>query len=350
MIQQSEKRNVYGGESTYIQSVHPWLSILAGVDLRRDAPRHLDLYHLDSQNAFQLVTSNNLTLSFVEPFVSIDGAVTKYFHYDAGFRQELVWMNNQDLTNPPNSFDKLAALTLPKATIAFVSVGNPYIPNVAFSYAEAFHTEDPRIGTGTAMPSLLAPSRAYQLRVSKMIKQFQFNVTLKQVRNSQELARIDPDTGLQENLGPSRDRVVAASLQRNFSHGAIYISYAQADARDTQTGESVPEAPRFIWDTLGSYNRLPFHLQAKGELEYVRAKPLGDGFVGEAVKEIRGALLRPFLDNRMSIGVDFLIASGYTGQTLETIPFEPDSCPVECIVGVPLKSYISGTWTYYFKR
>jgi hypothetical protein len=350
LIQQSETRNVVGGETTYIQSVRPWLSFLAGVDLRRDAPRNLDLYHLDSQNAFQLVTSNNLTLSFVEPFVSIDGAFAKYFHYDAGFRQELVWMNNQDLINPANSFDKLAALILPKATIAFVPADNPYVPSVAFSYGEAFHTEDPRIGTGTAMPALLAPSWAYQLRISKTIKQFQFNVTLKQVRNSQELAKIDPDTGLQEDLGPSRDRAVAASLQRNFSHGAIYISYAQADARDTQTGAPVPEAPRFIWDTLGSYNRLPFHLQAKGEFEYVRAKPLGDGFVGVPVKEFRGALLRPFLDNRMSIGVDFLIASGYTGQTLETIPFEPDSCPVECIVGVPLKSYVSVSWSYYFRK
>ncbi|MGA7556876.1 MAG: TonB-dependent receptor, partial [Candidatus Acidiferrales bacterium] len=316
LIQQSEMRNVFGGETTYIQSVRPWLSILAGVDLRRDAPRPLDLYHLDSQNAFQLVTSNNLTLSFLEPFVSIDGIIAKYLHYDAGFRQELVWMNNQDLIIPPNSFDKLATLTLPKATITFVPSDSSCVPTVAFSYGEAFHTEDPRIGTGDQVPNLLAPSWAYQLRISETIKQYQFNLTLKQVRNSQELAKIDPDTGLQENLGPSRNRVLAVSLQRNFSHGAIYTSYAQADARHTQTGEPVPEAPRFIWDTLGSYNRLPFHLQAKGEFEYVRAKPLGDGFFGVPVKEFRGALLRPFFDNRMSIGVDFLIASGYTGQTL----------------------------------
>jgi hypothetical protein len=350
LIQQSETRNVFGGETTYIQSVRPWLSLLAGVDLRRDAPRNLDLYRLDSQNDFQLVASNNLTLSFVEPFVSLDGAVAKYFHYDVGFRQEFVWTNNQDLINPQNSFDKLATLTLPKATVTFVPPDSPYLPTVAFSYGEAFHTEDPRIGTGDQVPILLAPSWASQLRISKAIKQYQFNITLKQVRNSQELAKIDPDTGLQENLGPSLNRVIAVSLQRNFSHGAIYISYAQADARDTQTGEPVPEAPRLIWDALGSYNRLPFHLQAKGEFEYVRAKPLGDGFVGVPVKEFRGALLRPFFDNRMAIAGNFLIASGYTGQTVETIPFQPDPCPVECIVGVPLKSYLSVSWTYYFKR
>ena len=350
LIQQSETRNVLGAETTYIRSLGSWLSLLAGVDLRRDAPRNLDLYHLDNQNAFTLVTSNNLTLSFVEPFISLDGAFAKYFHYDAGFRQELIQIDNQDFINPQNSFDKLATLTLPKATFTFAPPDGPFLPLVAFSYGEAFHTEDPRIGTGTTMPSLLAPSWAYQLRVSKTIKQFQLNMTLKQVHNSQELAKIDPDTGLQEDLGPSRNRVLAISLQRNFSHGAIYVSYAQADARDLDTGEPVPEAPRFIWDTLDSYNQLLWHLQAKGEFEYVRAKPLGDGFTGEPVKEFRGALLRPFLDGRMSIGVDFLIASGYSGQTLETISFVPGSCSMECIVGVPLKSYVSATWSYYFKK
>jgi hypothetical protein len=66
--------------------------------------------------------------------------------------------------------------------------------------------------------------------------------------------------------------------------------------------------------------------------------------------EVRGAILRPFLENRMPIGVNFLIASGYTGQTTETIPTQPNSCPIECVVGVPLKSYITAGWTYYFKK
>src|SRR5208337_2652511 len=61
LIQQSEDRNVFGGEATYIQSVRRWLALLAGVDLRRDAPRNLDLKHADNQGVFQPVTSNNLT-------------------------------------------------------------------------------------------------------------------------------------------------------------------------------------------------------------------------------------------------------------------------------------------------
>ncbi len=350
LIQQSETRNVYGGEATYVQSIRPWLSLLAGVDLRQDAPRNLDLKHADAEGVFQPVTSNSLTLSFVEPFVSLDGTLLKYFHYDVGFRQELVWMNSQDLIAPQNSFDRLATLTLPKTTLTFLPSEHSYFPTVAFSYGEAFHTADPRIGTGNQAPTLLSPSRAYQLRLSKVIKQIQFNITLKRVSNSQELAKIDPDTGLQEDIGPSLNRVIVVSLQRNFAHGALYVSYAQADARSTQTGEPVPEAPRLIWDAVASYYRLPFGLQARGEFEYVRAKPLGGSFVGVSVREVRGGVLRPFKANHMSFGVNFLIASGYTGQTTETIPFEGDTCPVECIVGVPLRSYVSASWSYYFGR
>ena len=120
LIQQSESRNIAGGEATYVQSVRPWLSLLAGVDLRRDAPRNLDLKHVDDQGVFQPVTSNNLTLSFVEPFVSLDGSIGKHVHYDLGVRQEQVWMDNQDIINPQNSFNKLATLTLPKGTLTLL--------------------------------------------------------------------------------------------------------------------------------------------------------------------------------------------------------------------------------------
>jgi len=82
----------------------------------------------------------------------------------------------------------------------------------------------------------------------------------------------------------------------------------------------------------------------------VRAKPLADGFVGVPVTEVRGALRRPFLENRLSVGVNFLIARGYAGQPTETIATQPAPCPIECVVGVPLKSYASISWTYCFKK
>src|SRR5271166_2170473 len=350
LIQQSETRNVFGGEAMYIQSVRHWLAVLAGVELRRDAPRNLDLKHADDNGIFQPVTSNNLTLSFIEPFMSFDGTASRYLHFNLGVRQEAVWMNNQDLINPQNSFNKLSTLTLPKGTLTLLPPDRWYLPQVAFSYGEAFHTNDPRIGNGTGQPTLLAPSWAYQLVISMVIKQTQFYVTLRRVSNSLELAKIDPDTGLQEVVGPSLNKVLSVSAQRNFSQGAIYISYAQADARDRVTGLAIPEAPRMIWDAVGSYNQLPFHLRARGEFEFVKAKPLGDGFTGVPVTEIRGAVLRPFHEDRMSIAANFLIAQGYTGQTTEVLALPNEPAPFERVVGVPLKSYVSLSLTYYFKH
>jgi hypothetical protein len=259
-------------------------------------------------------------------------------------------MDNQDFLNPQNSFDKLATLTLPKGTFTILPPDRWYLPTVAFSYGFGFHTEDPRIGNGTGIPTLLDPSRAEQLVLSKMLKQTQFYVTLRRTSNSQELAKIDPDTGLQEIVGPSTNKVISVSAQRNFPVGSIYVSYAQADARDVQTGQPIPEAPRFIWDTVGSLTKLPLRLQLRGEYEYVRAKPLGDGFIGTPVTEFRGAVLRPFLENRMSIAANFLIANGYTGQTTEVFSYPPNVAPVEQVVGVPLKSYISASFTYYFGK
>jgi hypothetical protein len=361
LIQQSEFRTVVGGGPSYTQKIRPWLSILAGADLRRDAPRGLDLRSANAQGVFGLVTSNNLTLSFVEPYASVDGKLSRYVHFDVGFRREEIWIDNQDKINALNSFDKLAGLTLPKASLTILPSDSTFLPTVAFSYGEAFHTEDPRIGTGTGEPTLLAPSRAYQLVLDKTVKKFELRVTLKHVTNSQELSKIDPDTGLQEDVGPSRNRVISVSLQRTFSHGSLFISYAQADARDLLTGQPTPEAPRLIWDAVATENHLPFGLRARAEFEYVRKKPLGEGCgpaaniacIGEPVPEFRGAVLRPFFDGRMILATEFLIANGYTGQTTEVFAYPSDSTfptPFQRIVGVPLKSYITVSWTYHFRQ
>jgi len=70
-------------------------------------------------------------------------------------------------------------------------------------------------------------------------------------------------------------------------------------------------------------------LEARGEFEYVGAKPLGTGCdpnnpsaecTGVPVKKFRAAVVRPFLSGRMDAGVNMLIASGYTGQTTENFP------------------------------
>src|SRR5262249_56337129 len=101
---------------------------------------------------------------------------------------------------------------------------------------------------------------------------------------------------------------------------------------------------------LGTIDRLPFHLLARGEYEQVGRKPLGDGFVAVPVREFRGALIRPFETTGLDVGVNFLIAKGYGGQTLETLGLPGKGSPFERITGLPLKSYITASATYHFRR
>jgi hypothetical protein len=64
------------------------------------------------------------------------------------------------------------------------------------------------------------------------------------------------------------------------------------------------------------------------------------------VKEFRGAVVRPFLNGRLDAGVNFLIASGYSGQTTES--FYPST--LQEVVGVRIPSYASINVTYKFGR
>ena len=100
---------------------------------------------------------------------------------------------------------------------------------------------------------------------------------------------------------------------------------------------------------LPSSVRLPWHLQASSGFEYVGRKPLGDGFNAVPVREIRGALTRSF-GNGIDAGVHFLVASGYTGQTLETLQLQDQSAPTERVVGVRQASYFGITLKYQFTR
>ena len=152
-------------------------------------------------------------------------------------------------------------------------------------------------------------------------------------------------SGTSQRLGS-----LTASARRNFAHGFVQGSFARADSRDRLTGEPTPEAPRLIWDVLGTIEKLPFHLVARGEYEDVGRKPLGDGFVAVPVRELRGAILRPFERQGIDVGVNFLWASGYGGQTLETVALPGEGEPYERITGFPIRSYVTASFTYHFRR
>jgi hypothetical protein len=97
---------------------------------------------------------------------------------------------------------------------------------------------------------------------------------------------------------------------------------SKADARDDSTGIVTPEAPRTIFDALATLDRLPLGLRGRGEYEYVGHKQLDlGGFEAIPVGETRLAVVRSFLNGRLELGANGMLARGYTGQTTET--FDP---------------------------
>jgi hypothetical protein len=238
----------------------------------------------------------------------------------------------------------------PKATLAIVPPENLPLPQIAFSFGQSFFTNDPRVGTGTQQGSLISQAHAYQMVVSRTVFKTDFRVTLGHVTQEASFAKIDPDTGLQFDEGPSRNRYITASARHYFRAGLLQASVSKADARDLSDGTPVPEAPRTIMDVLGTIDRLPFHLQGRAEFEEVGRKPLGDGFVGVPVLEFRGAVVRSFREGRIQAGVQFQLASGYSGQTTEVLALPADSEAFERVVGVFIPSYATASFSYRFGR
>jgi hypothetical protein len=155
-----------------------------------------------------------------------------------------------------------------------------------------------------------------------------------------DAAKIDPDTGLQLNEGPSRLRFMTPAVHRNFALSSIQTSISKADARDLDSGSPTPEAPRTIFDLLGTVQKPPLHLEAKGEFELVGRKPLGTGCdpgnlnaecVGTSVKEFRGAWVRPFLNGRVDAGVNFLIAKAAQARPPRTSTLRRRKRLSECV-------------------
>jgi hypothetical protein len=365
LIRQSEFRTVAGSSANYVDKIAEYLSLLAGFDYEREAPRRDDLDHynfFDPANPsyygpFARVDGNNVTITSYTPYAAAEGGLGEYFRYYVGWRRDQINVDNEDLIHSENSFQKWVGIDSPKATVSFLPQETWYVPLISLSYGQSFFTEDPRIGMGGAGATVgtpVATSHSFQLVASKTIARTDVRLTLGHVTSSAELAKIDPDTGLQLDQGPSRLRFMTLTLRRNFSRGSLLATFSKADARDLDSGEPTPEAPRTLLDLLGTIQKLPFQLQARGEFEYVGTKPLGTGCdpnpnaecTGVAVKEFRGAVVRPFKHDRLTAGVNFLVASGYTGQTTQN--FYPSD--IQEVVGVRIPSYASVTLSYRFGK
>jgi hypothetical protein len=394
LIRQSEFRTVTGGNAIYVNKIAKSFTLLAGLDYEREAPRRDDLDHYNFYNPaaplyygpFTKIDGNNVTIAPVTPYVAGEGELSKYIHYYLGWRRDEIDITNQDLITPANSSSKWVGVNSPKATLTIVPGESWYLPLIAFSFGKSFFTEDPREGTALDGPRTVDPvetARSYQLVASKTFHKTDLKLTLGHETQTAEYGKIDPDQGLQFDLGPGRIRYLGATLRQSFTHGSLLATFEQADARlVTPSFSIVPEAPRLIADFTGTYQKLPFRLQAKGEFEYVGRKVVGNGCsesaymttdpnalnyycVGVPNKEVRFAVSRPFLEGRLNVGVNALIATGWTGQTTENFAlasaYGPGKVgigsnglvpgnPVNEVVGVRIPSYASVSFTYRFGR
>jgi hypothetical protein len=388
LIRQSEFRTVTGGSAAYKKQYSKHFTLLVGTDYQREAPRRDDLDHYDFLNPaapsyygpFTKIDGNNVTISPVTPYIAAEGELSRFFHYYVGLRRDEIFVDNQDLVTPVNSSHTLTGLNSPKATLTFFPKESWWAPEIAISFGKSFFTEDPRIGsaiqqTPTGAPEAVDPvetARSYQLVASKRIHKTDLKVTLGHETQTAEFGKIDPDTGLQFDLGPGRIRYIAATLRQGFHNGSLQATFEQADARDLSSGQITPEAPRLIGDFLFTYQKLPFHLQAKGEFEYVGQKVVGNGCnennpnnltsycFGVPNQEYRIALVRPFLEGKLNVGVTAMIARGFTGQTVENFALNPQpgtvgllpvpENPIAEVVGVRIPSYASVNVTYRFGR
>ena len=182
------------------------------------------------------------------------------------------------------------------------------------------------------LPSPFERSHYEQLVLEKEFSSTDVRLTVGRTTTTDTLGKIDPDNATQQPLGPGTLKYLTASVRHQFSSfGTLQAVLSKADARlsggliDGQqiVAQVTPEAPRTIFDALATLDRLPLGLHGRGEYEYVGHKQLDlGGFEAIPVGETRLAVVRPFLDGRLELGANGMLARGYTGQTTET--FNPD--------------------------
>jgi hypothetical protein len=254
-------------------------------------------------------------------------------------------MRNIDKFRPDYSFDEWKGFEEPKATLTFSpgtwwpgAGAGRWLPSASFSVGQAFFTQDPRINLapssgqrGTAaLASPFERSHSVQLVLGKDFAQTDVRVTMGRTTETATLAKIDPDNGSAEDLGSNTLKFLAASARHAFSFGTLQAVFSKADARlgafNGVAGTVVPEAPRTIFDVLTTLDKLPAGLHARGEYEYVGHKFLDAGntqhpgqYEAIPVGEVRMAVVRSFLEGRLELGVDGMVARGYTGQTTEML-------------------------------
>ncbi|MGA7158172.1 MAG: hypothetical protein WBY53_15065 [Acidobacteriaceae bacterium] len=362
-------------------------------DIRNDDLDHSLSDAARVYGAFVKVLANEVTIRELAPYAAMRGDLGTHVHVYAGLRSDAIEVANTDKMKPEDSFREWTVFESPKATLTW-SPGDGQMrwwPSASLSVGQAFFTEDPRTQvaasattTGMRAANLLERSHAEQMVVEKRFAGTDVRVTVSRTTTTATLGKIDPDNGTAEDLGPSTIKFLTVNVRHDFGVGMLQAVVSKADARlaafDGAAGTVTPEAPRTIFDVLATLDRLPLGLRARAEYEYVGHKFLDVGnalhpapYEAIPVGETRLAVVRSFLDERLELGVDGLVARGYTGQTTETfdpgwsvatsatvLPYcAPGSGPsglasdfdcgtVERSVGIRMVSYVGGSVAWRF--
>jgi hypothetical protein len=399
LILQSEFRYVEGAEAREAHTFAPWLQMMVGVLYNEDDIRNDNLDHFlsdqpNTYGSFLKVLANNVTIREFAPYLAVHGDLGKHLHFYAGLRNDEVQQINTDKIRSEYSFSEWKSFENPRETVTWSPGIGPvrWLPSASFSLGQAFFTEDPRInvapsakGTGTsAFANPFERSHSEQLVLEKVASGTDVRVTVSRTTTTATLAKIDPDNGSADDLGPSTIKFLTANVRHQFSFGTLQGIVSKADARletfNGVPGTVTPEAPRTIFDVLSTLDKLPLGLHARAEYEYVGHKFLDVGnpnhptqYEAIPVGETRIAVVRPFLDGRLEVAMNGLVARGYTGQTTETfdpswslatnrtnLPYcAPGSGPsgfpddfdcgnVEQAVGIRMVSYVGGSVSWRF--
>lgn len=84
-------------------------------------------------------------------------------------------------------------------------------------------------------------------------------------------------------------------------------------------------------------------------MQYVKAKPSGDGFVGVPLRELHMELSKSLREGQWNLSANGQWMSGLSGQTLETIAIDT-AIATKRRVGVPAISYAMLGMRYNFDR
>jgi hypothetical protein len=374
LIRQSEFRTVEGAQARETHNFTPWLQGMTGLDYHEDDIHNDDLDHYGPpyNNAqvygpFTKVLSSNITIRDLTPYAAVHGDMGKHLRFYGGLRPDTIELKNDNKMVPADSFDIWSTFLAPKATLAWTpGTGRArWLPSASFSLGQAFFTQDPRISvqgtisgpTGAAaLTSPFERSHSMQLVLEKTASNTDVRLTVARTTTTETLGKIDPDNGTPFDLGPGKLKFLTASVRHQFNgYGSAQAVFSKADALVLNEFSSDPgwavnsgwnptvECPRTIFDGLVTLDKLLLGLHGRGEYEYVGHRILDaansqDGWKQlEAIPvgETRLALVRRFLDGRLEVGANGMIARGYTGQTTETIAPLASGGPWQVGDGIP---------------